>query len=126
MNTYLILANLTAVFHGIVAVYLISWIFFIKRKVPVLYYIFFIPVLLIQWTFAFINGKCPLVILENYFRKLAEQEEYNTGFIVHYCKIYTGINIDDSLVNLFIGIISAIIILILITRFFPKKERSII
>jgi hypothetical protein len=107
MNT---LANLVALLHGAVTVYFLSVLLIPTKKVKEAkwYIIPAIPMFIIQWYYLATEGRCPLMILENYLKSQANLSQYDTGFISHYVEFFFGIIIPDSLIMYAIGIVAMI------------------
>lgn len=108
------LANLVAIFHGVVAVYFFSLVFIISRKYKKntkWYVIPAIPMFLIQWFYLLTQGDCPLTILENHLRSQANLSQYQTGFICHYSEKLFGFTIPDRIALFAIGVITMVFII---------------
>lgn len=122
---YLILADVVAVTHGIVVVYLLSFSFLFskKREVSTWYILPAIPISIIATTFMLLGQNCPLVTLERKLRVLAGQNDIftNKGFIETYLHKFMGLSIPSGLVELALGIIMGIILFGYVDKLFQKR-----
>lgn len=117
----LLLANLIAIFHGLVMIGLFAGpvLMFSKKRDRTLEYSFLILAGLTALSFL-ITGACFLTTLEKNLRISADALSYNSGFVRHYLGII-GLNIPDIATTIVISLLVIIIIIRFIWLEFKKR-----
>lgn len=115
-----ILANLVAIFHGLVMIGLLSGPIFLfsKKHYRVLENIFIILGGLTALSFI-ITGACFLTTIEKSIREQANLSSYSTGFVRHYLG-EVGVNVPDIATTITL----TILIIIGFCRIIWLKKRS--
>ncbi len=127
-TTYSIIADLIAIAHGIIAVWLMSGVVFeilLRRTLPNWYRIPLITTAIIAFSSYIFIGDCPINPIENYFRELASQDVFKGSFIAHYFQIFTGYKLEllsIKIIELVIGLGLGGIIFNAITKQFKDKK----
>lgn len=106
----LLLANLIAIFHGLVMIGLFAGpvLMFRKKRNKKLENVFLILAGLTALSFV-ITGACFLTTMEKNLRISTNAPSYNTGFVKHYLGII-GINIPDVATTIVISLLIVLVI----------------
>lgn len=124
MNIYTLIADLIALLHGVVAVYLVSGTVcgIYRKETPTWWNMTVVPMDIIAFiSYATIHD-CPINPAERYFRKLGGQVAFEGSFITHYADKLFGIWLPGGLAEFFFGIAIALVILIKVLPKLPADE----